>query len=239
LNNYSGKKKVLDQFFVKVKKDVTVLHPDVKIIVAYGSAFNGMSPSGRGERSAPIGQVYKTCCKHLTTQIENEDCSTKNCFETGKEMEKVYKTFRKKDDEVFESFGHCEKKIVPKAKDEKDKELLDAFNAKKKKKKRWKKPGEEDTVDIASQKEAEKRRFDFPVIRGLQFCPETRMYVDRDVKASLTIGRLAVMRIVGNERPRAFVKEKKNSKTGVVEVEDEVALRFANEEEKDDPINLQ
>jgi hypothetical protein len=110
---------------------------------------------------------------------------------------------------------------------------LDAFNAKKKKKKRWKKPGEEDTVDIASQKEAEKRRFDFPVIRGLQFCPETRMYVDRDVKASLTIGRLAVMRIVGNERPRAFVKEKKNSKTGVVEV----ALRFANEEKYQSTFN--
>jgi hypothetical protein len=40
------------------------------------------------------------------------------------------------------------------------------------------------------------------------------MYVDRDVKASITIARLAVMRIVGNERPRAFVKQTTNSKAG-------------------------
>ena len=40
------------------------------------------------------------------------------------------------------------------------------------------------------------------------------MYVDRDMKASLTIARLAVMRIVGNERPRAFVRENKKSKAG-------------------------
>jgi hypothetical protein len=76
-----------------------------------------------------------------------------------------------------------------------DKDLVDAY------KKRKKKPGEEVKED--------KRRFHYPFIRGLQFCPETCMYLDRDMKASLTIARLAVMRIVGNERPRAFIMESK------------------------------
>ena len=214
LCNYSGKKKVLDKFFSKVKKEVKALHPDVNIIVAYGSAFNGMSPSGRGEMSAPVGQVYKTCCKYLETQIENEDCSTKTSFETGQVMEKVYKRFYKKGDKVFEEFGHCDQKVVPIAVEKNDRDLLDAFNAQKKKKTRWKKPGEENV------KEKDKRRFNFPVIRGLQFCPETCKYVDRDVKASLTIGRLAVMRISGNTRPKAFVKEKKIAVRKVVDVEE-------------------
>jgi hypothetical protein len=36
-----------------------------------------------------------------------------------------------------------------------------------------------------------------------------------------------------------LLRKRKIQRQGVVEVEDEVALRFANEEEKDDPINLQ
>jgi hypothetical protein len=95
------------------------------------------------------------------------------------------------------------------AKSDQEKELVDAYYASSKKKK--KKKEEDDAFTI---KEEAKRRLNFPVIRGLQFCQETCMYVDRDVKASVTIARLAVMRIVGNERPRAFVKQTKNSKAG-------------------------
>ena len=120
-------------------------------------------------------------------------------------MEKVYKTFRYDDGTIHESFGHCPMSVNVSAKRKEDQDLLDAYNDAKKKKKK-KKPGGE-TIDLAQLKKNEKRRFHFPVIRGLQFCPETCMYVDRDLKASLTIARLAVMRIVGNERPRAFTRE--------------------------------
>jgi hypothetical protein len=102
----------------------------------------------------------------------------------------------------------------PTAKTQDDKDLLDAYNKSKKKKTRWKKPGEEDDTSVSKKTEVDKRRFHFPVIRGLQFCPETCKYVDRDMKASLTIARLAVMRIVRNERPRAFVKGTKYSIAG-------------------------
>jgi hypothetical protein len=44
------------------------------------------------------------------------------------------------------------------------------------------------------------------------------MYVDRDKKASLTIARLAVMRMVGNKRPRAFVKRNNNTSNAGEEV---------------------
>ena len=208
LDNYSGKKKVLDTFFHQVKRDLKVTHPEVNIKIAYGSAFNGMSSSGRGEVSAPIGQVYKTCIRHFDTVVENEDCSTKTSFETGQDMKKVYKTFYKVNNKVFESFGHCNMNALVSAKSDQEKELLDAYYASSKRKK---KKEEDDAFTI---KEEAKRRLNFPVIRGLQFCQETCMYVDRDVKASVTIARLAVMRIVGNERPRAFVKQTKNSKAG-------------------------
>lgn len=201
LDNYSGKKKVLHSFFADVKKNVQKQHPGVKIVVAYGSAT--ISPTGRGEVSAPIGDTYKTCCEHFETQKQDESFSTKKSFLTGNDMEKVYKTFRYDDGTIHESFGHCPMSVNVSAKRKEDQDLLDAYNDAKKKKK---KPGGE-SIDLAQLKKNEKRRFHFPVIRGLQFCPETCMYVDRDLKASLTIARLAVMRIVGNERPRAFTRE--------------------------------
>ena len=210
LDNYSGKKKVLDQFFANVKKTVKELHPGVDIVVAYGSAFNGMSPSGRGEKSAPVSATYKTCCRHFETQIENEDCSTKTSFETGQVMEKVYKTFWEENGTMFESYGHCPRNVCPKAKTQDAKDILDAYYKSKKKKKRW--------LQDSTKTVEDKRRFHFPVIRGLQFCPETCMYVDRDKKASLTIARLAVMRMVGNKRPIAFVKRNNNTSNAGEEV---------------------
>jgi len=119
-------------------------------------------------------------------------------------MEKVYKTFRYDDGTIHESFGHCPMSVNVSAKRKEDQDLLDAYNDAKKKKKK-KKPGGE-TIDLAQLKKMKNDAFTFQC-RGLQFCPETCMYVDRDLKASLTIARLAVMRIVGNERPRAFTRE--------------------------------
>ena len=215
LRAYSGKKKVLNHFFAKIKKKVREMHPDVKAIVAYGSAVQGMCSTGLGEVSAPVGETYKTCCRHFETQIQNEAFSTKRSFEKGCDMEKVFKRFKFVEGTIYESFGHCDKNINVQASSQEEKDLLDAYNMnRKKKKKRWKKDEEEIEISPKQLKGIEKRRFHFPVIRGLQFCPETCMYVDRDMKASLTIARLAVMRIVGNERPRAFVRENKKSKAG-------------------------
>lgn len=78
---------------------------------------------------------------------------------------------------------HCHMNVCPKAKTQDAKDMLDAYYKSKKKKKRWfQNPDSTKKVD-------DKRCFHFPVIRGLQFCPETCMYVDRDKKASLTIAR--------------------------------------------------
>jgi len=206
LSAYSGKKRALNNFFIKVKNKIQIEHPGIDIHVAYGSAAKGMCSTGRGEVSAPIGETYKTCCQHFTTSIQDESYSTKVSFETGKEMEKVYKTFYQHEEKTFERFGHCKKNecICMLAVNQADKDLVDAY---KKRKKKPGKPGEEVKED--------KRRFHYPILRGLQFCPETCMYLDRDMKASLTIARLAVMRIVGNERPRAFISSKNTeSKAG-------------------------
>jgi hypothetical protein len=198
LSAYSGKKRALNNFFIKVKNKIQIEHPGIDIHVAYGSAAKGMCSTGRGEVSAPIGETYKTCCQHFTTSIQDESYSTKVSFETGKDMEKVYKTFYQNEEKTFERFGHCKKNECISAVNQADKDLVDAY------KKRKKKPG------LVLE---DKRRFHYPILRGLQFCPETCMYLDRDMKASLTIARLAVMRIVGNERPRAFIR-KTESKAG-------------------------
>ena len=217
LLNYSGKKSVLNRFFAKVNKEVKVVHPEVNIVVAYGSAHNGMSSTGKGEVPAPVGETYRTCCQHFDVQVQDENFTTKKSFETGKEMMSVYKTFREEDGTIYETFGHCKLQSRPQASSKEDKDALIAYyeNVRKKKKKRWKNEPDEEPPKKEEEKE-KKQSIYFPLIRGLQFCPETRKYVDRDVKASLTIARLAVMRITKNERPKAFVRETKVIQAGGV-----------------------
>ena len=202
---YSGKARVLAGFFVKVKKEIMNLHPGINIKVAYGSAFSHMKSSGKGEQSAPVSKTYKACKEIFDTEVQDEDYTTKISWETGKETEKVYKTFVGKwihegKERMFEMFGHCNAKSrSPKVTDDTQRLLVDEYNESHKKKKR--KPPD--------PKEVKPKTLHYPEIRGLRFCPETRTFVNRDVKSSLAIARLAVMRITTQTRPSVFSRPEK------------------------------
>ena len=50
----------------------------------------------------------------------------------------------------------------------------------------------------------------YPEIRGLRFCPERRMYFDRDQSASLAIARLRTQERLGLARPSPFCRPLKS-----------------------------
>ena len=206
LNIYSGKHRVMDKFFAGVKKDLKKSHPDVNVLVAYGSAFNGMKCTGHGEVAAPVSATYKSCKRILNTVVENEDFTTKMVWESGKESRKVYKTFEEKTTKygkinIKEKFHNCDAKHQSPA--------LDYTNANyemvKNYMNRKKKP-----PDRVFGPEKMPKPLHYPEIRGLRFCQESRTYVDRDRKSSLAIARLAVMRMTTFTRPQTFSRAAAN-----------------------------
>jgi len=227
LRVYSGKQSSMSKFFANVKKDVKELHPKTKIVIAYGSAYKNMKCNGFGEVSAPLGATFKTCKQYFDVEVTNEAYTTKIDYETSKEALKVYKKLRyvtqkdidklgnsrkrekmqrtfdnaKRDGKqmISESFGAFEYGTMqPQAKTEEEKALvLDYY-----KKRKRKRLGHDVPVGIFDN-EIPKRVF-YPEVRGLRFCPECRMYVDRDQKSSQAIARLAVMKMTSNTRPQVF-----------------------------------
>jgi hypothetical protein len=200
LNLYSGKHRTMDRFFSKVKKDLKVSHPKVNITVAYGSAFNSMNSTGRGEVSAPVSATYKSCKRILNTIVENEDFTTKHEWDTGKECNKVYKTFKEMDGCVCEVFNNCppNKRSPHLLASSPDFEMAKKYIVDHSKKKKKEPPD--------PLREKKPIVLHYPEIRGLRFCQESRTYVDRDRKSSLAIARLAVMRMTSGTRPEAFSK---------------------------------
>ena len=56
---------------------------------------------------------------------------------------------------------------------------------------------------------SEARAFDdddqrYPEVRGLRFCPEKRLYLDRDRESAITIARLRTQALLGRKRPAPF-----------------------------------
>jgi hypothetical protein len=190
LRTYSGKQRVLDRFFSKVKSDVKKFHPTSNIKLAYGSAAMNMSPTGKGEMSAPISATFKSCKRIFDTVVENEYGTSKNEWTTGKEVRAVYKRLKKGDKrQVLESFGNCHVKgRSPIVHDEEESILVRNYYAR--------------TRNIKP-----KANVHYPEIRGLRFLPEIRKYVDRDQMSSLAIARLAVMRMTTQTRPQVFSRK--------------------------------
>ena len=69
----AGRKRVLDLWFCKLKRDVQALDPTAHVVVAYGAAT--FSPSGKGRATTPTTALYKACFRHLQTFKQNE-CRT-------------------------------------------------------------------------------------------------------------------------------------------------------------------
>jgi hypothetical protein len=194
---YIGKRKVLDAFFSQIKKQIARTFPEADVTIAYGSSGPTMKPTGKGECAVPTTGTYIACKRIFSdrTQLVDEYGSTSRTWTTGLPNEAVYRvpgTTRRED-----RLGSMPNKAPPPRVPEpqKNQVLRYAYES------QWK--------QYKSYKFDPNAILRFPMVRGLRFCPESRMYFNRDLKSAQTIGRLYVMERLGQGRPTPFHRSSK------------------------------
>ena len=213
ISRYMGKRKVLDSFFSRVRKEANELcGKQGTIQVAYGSAANTMPSTGRGEVAAPVGDAYKTCARIFRgqTSAEDENYSTKVSWETKKTKELTYIGIRNGKAVLCHSKG----KRPPVVKEE-DKgivtRMLQESKERGKRRRSWN-VGSKMIGDIclAKKEKIKKEKKDeemrYIECRGLRFCPEMRKYYDRDASSARAIAGLRCLRLRGLGRPSVFTR---------------------------------
>ena len=101
MQRYIGKRKALDSFFARVRKDADELmkkYQKNKVVLAYGAAGINMSATGRGEAAVPTSGTYAAACRAFQGDDSEvspilEDFTTKVRYATGEAFENVYKRF--------------------------------------------------------------------------------------------------------------------------------------------------
>ena len=232
LVGYMGKRRVLDKFFSEIKMYVKTTFPGKKIEVAYGEAGLTMAPTGKGEVAVPTGGTYTACRRIMSDGHDprvsckvtpvDESYTTAVSWEHGTRKELVYRIVRLADDQTGTTsdvpladkvaVGHTANKYPPFA-PERDREVLQAWKQLQKHKNKVKRGGSTSpstSIHPASRsqyavKEDWKESM-FTEVRGLRFCPETRMYIDRDVDSAIAIGRLRTVDLLGRARPTPFTR---------------------------------
>jgi len=213
ISRYMGKRKVLDSFFSRVRKEANELcGKQGTIQVAYGSAAKTMPSTGRGEVAAPVGDAYKTCARIFKgqTSAEDENYSTKVNWETKKTKELTYVGIR----EGKAVLCHSKGKRPPVVKEE-DKgivtRMLQESKERGKRRRSWN-VGSKMIGDIclAKKEKIKKEKKDeemrYIECRGLRFCPEMRKYYDRDASSARAIAGLRCLRLRGLGRPSVFTR---------------------------------
>jgi len=216
ISRYMGKRKVLDSFFSRVRKEANELcGKQGTIQVAYGSAAKTMPSTGRGEVAAPVGDAYKTCARIFKgqTSAEDENYSTKVNWETKKTKELTYVGIR----EGKAVLCHSKGKRPPVVKEE-DKgivtRMLQESKERGKRRRSWnvgsKMVGDNCLVKKEKgQKEKKKEKeqeMRYIECRGLRFCPEMRKYYDRDASSARAIAGLRCLKLRGLGRPSIFTR---------------------------------
>lgn len=119
MQSYIGKRKALDSFFARVRKDADALmkkYKKNKVILAYGAAGINMSATGRGEAAVPTSGTYAAACRVFQGEDSEvspiqEDFTTKVSYVTGEAFENVYKRFDLPNGR--ERFCHTKSKYAP------------------------------------------------------------------------------------------------------------------------------
>jgi hypothetical protein len=210
---FRGKRRVMDGFFSRVIRDVRgAFGKEQRIDIAYGSAGLTMSPTGKGEVAVPTAGLFKACRRvaatfsDVTVTPTDEHCSTKMSWETGHEKEAVYVgQLAGATGGWVKALGHVAGKTMPKVPDS----LVDAVKAdavakKEKKKKRKANADVDSDSGLWKKKTTKKVDVRFPEVGGLRFCPERRLFLNRDLEAACTIARLRVLELTGKARPLPF-----------------------------------
>lgn len=207
LRLYMGKRRALDGFFSKVLRSVRATFPGRRIEVAYGESGLTMSPTGKGEVAVPTGGTYKACCRAVAAAgvgavtPTDESMSTAVSWETGQRKEIVYRIV----DELGRlGLDHTPAKSPPQAPVNLQEAVSKYRQSLRAKELARKKNGARSDTTTSTTDALISARY--PEVRGLRFCPETRMYIGRDVEAAITIARLRVLEIKGQPRPAPFCR---------------------------------
>jgi hypothetical protein len=207
---YSGKRKVLDGFFSRIKKTLEKRFPGVNLQVAYGSAYQTMKPTGKGEVSVPVHSTFKSCCRVFGPDkvvSTDEYGSTSFEWDTGARKLAVYRTVtgtRNQDGRWSidaSKLGSTTSKYMPRATSNAD--AVEEYILRHKNKIRTARNGLYDPLQADPARLAVTR---YPEVRGLRFSTKTRSYLDRDLHAARTIGRLRTVDMMGRARPTPFCR---------------------------------
>ena len=209
MQRYIGKRAVLDRFFASLKSSLRRAFGERRIEIAYGSAAQSMTSTGRGEVAAPVGDAYSACVRafgaaNVATVWEYN--TTKVNWNTGRKYEKVFKTYGP---DGKESLVHTAAKMTPRVTGD-DSRHVRACRERASAKAVRRRGGQGRDVARRSGKEGS-----YPVCRGLQFCTERRMFFDRDESSARAIAGLRCLERNGLGRPAAFRPSKKNESAEV------------------------
>ena len=168
------------------------------------------------ERESDGWHSEPSTSKH-TVSLENEDYTSQTCWYTGKKYEKVYKKY---DAAGKEFLHHTTNKDAPLVGANEDVEAVLKKRAEQKAKASKRRGGDGTTVPLAPILSADARdvanKVGLPqrscgtsmtrhiAVRGLLFCPESRMFFARDDESARAIAGLRCIRLAGLGRPSAF-----------------------------------
>lgn len=229
LGSYMGKRRVLDRFYVKVLRGVQDIvkiktaefdqkSKPVRVEMAYGSAGPSMKASGRGQLAVPTTTAFQSCRRamasfamkdardravNLSVELTDEYNTSSTSWETGQKYAKVYRRVNP-DGKMTTVHAYTEK--TPPRIPVQEMSAVDTWRnhmANRAKKRRGGDVNEEPDQEVKDGKNPSYMAR-YPEVRGLRFCQEIRMFVDRDVAAAGTIARLRVQSLNGNARPRPF-----------------------------------
>jgi hypothetical protein len=223
MQRFIGKKAVLARFFSALRIDAEALMAKAgckRIEVAYGSAGPNMAATGRGEAAVPTGGTYKACqeaFRRHTVSPTDESYTSAVSWNTGKAYETVYKRYDGPGNR--ERLCHKPGKGAPLVAEDaadaaatKDVGVLTAAAAKRRR-------GGSGDPRVASHApshadggvERTRMKPRYPVCRGLLFCPERRMFYDRDEASAVAIAGLRRLELQGFGRPTAFRHKRKTT----------------------------
>lgn len=205
---YSGKRKVLDGFFSNVKKVLEKRFPKANVQIAYGSAFQTMKPTGKGEVAVPVHATYKSCCRvfGLGRVVPTDEYgSTKYDWDTGCQKLAVYRKVvgRRNGEQLLvdaSDLGTTGNMAMPNATNPDDIQAVRMYMQAQKARVRRSTNGH--VVNEPNLSNATR----YPEVRGLRFLTETRTYLNRDLHAARTIGRLRTAELMGRARPTPFCR---------------------------------
>jgi hypothetical protein len=225
LSAYGGKKRALDRFFGELRRDARAFLIEclgevegraTVLEVAYGSAGPNMKCGGRGEMSVPTTGTFKACCRAFKSDQERvtlvDEFRTTMYGWNGAKKEKAYKKVAVVDGKPHVTMRHTTARYTPVVREE-DREAFNQWQRERRamaskrrggnglpKKPFW-------PVQLGPKKEKKQR---YPECRGLRFCPETRMFFDRDLCSAMNIGKLRVLELLRRARPTHFCRQSKS-----------------------------